>query len=145
MKLKTFIKKILNEYIDPRSIPFEHQAIFSPIVTWYLTPHAYARMEDERNLSPITMDEINDATERATKQLLLIVADKRNNFKPGPGFSFIIVDKNNEYLQLGCKVDYYDTLSRMDVNIMTLLKSGTFLRKQGFVNVGESGQLKIYI
>ena len=135
----------MNEYIDPRSIPIEHQAVFSPIVMWYVTPHAYSRFDDKRNLSPISMEEINDVTEKATKKLIQIVSDKRNNFKPGPGFQFQIIDRSNEYLQLGCRIDQYDTLSHMDVNIMTVFKGEGFLRLSGFENVGETGQLRIYV
>ena len=143
--IRGLIRKLLKEFIDPRSIPFEHQAYFSPTVTWYLQPHAIERMEDDRNAEPVSMEEISDITKKATKKLIQIVSDKRNNFKPGPGFRFQVIDKNNFFLTIGCRVDSYDTLNHMDVNILTCYKTGGYLRLKGFVATYEQSQLVIEV
>ena len=143
--IRNVIRKVLKEYIHPNSIPFEHQVYFSPTVTWYLQPHAMDRMKDVRNVESASMEEISDVTKRATKKLIQIVSDKRNNFKPGPNFRFQVLDENNYYLSLGCRIDFYDTLVHMDVNILTCIKTGGFLRLKGFVEADEKPQLIIRV
>ena len=137
MSIKNVIKKILKEWINPESIPFQTDAYFSPIITWYISPHAFDRMSDDRNISIVDEKEVEDLCQRATSKMIKLFADKRNNFKPGPGFKFQILDKQNEYLTLGCLIERHETLSELDISILTVLKSGSRLRLGGYVATYE--------
>jgi len=135
--IKNVIKKILKEWIHEESVPFQTEAYFDPVVTWYISPHAMDRMSDDRNISNVSEKEVKDLCQRATSQMIKIFADKRNNFKPGPGFKFQILDKQNEYLNLGCLIERHETLSELEITISTVLKSGSRLRLGGYVATYE--------
>ena len=94
-------------------------------------------MSDDRNISIVDEKEVEDLCQRATSKMIKLFADKRNNFKPGPGFKFQILDKQNEYLTLGCLIERHETLSELDISILTVLKSGSRLRLGGYVATYE--------
>lgn len=145
MGLQTIIKKLLNEWINPNSKRFITDTYFNPTITWYLAPHAMDRMSDDRNIKNVSEEDIFDVCQKATPKIYKYFSDKRNSFKGGPGFQFVILDKNDYYLSIGCIVERHETLNNIDVSIKTVSKTGSILRKKGFVEPDEGAQLTIEV
>jgi hypothetical protein len=145
MGLKTIIKKLLNEWISPGSKRFITDTYFNPTITWYLSPHAMDRMVDDRNIEDVSEETIFDVCQKATPEIYRYFSDKRNSFKGGPGFQFVILDKYDYYLSIGCLVERHETLYNIDISIKTVSRTGSVLKKRGFVEPHEGVQLTIEV
>lgn len=135
MKLLSAVKDLLMETIPFSAIEYDSFEDLGEFhAKWYITQHALGRTTRSANLETLTMDEIEEMCNLATPRLISIFTDKKNPFKPHPGFHFQVRQQGNLYATLGCVIDSYENLKSMTIVIKTTLKSGNTLKSRYFDN-----------
>ena len=135
MKLIESVKELLLEYVPVSAIPIEvNEDLGIVLMTWYVTQHALGRTTASRNLEVLEMDEIESMCKRASNPLIYILTDKNNPYRPHPGFRFQVREQSNLFATLGCVINDYEHLKKIDIVITTTLKTGNSLKYHKFDN-----------
>ena len=71
---------------------------------------------------------------RASNPLIYILTDKNNPYRPHPGFRFQVREQSNLFATLGCVINDYEHLKKIDIVITTTLKTGNSLKYHKFDN-----------
>ena len=131
MKLLDCAKDILLEYIPKTATPYDTEFYTTIELNWFITQHAMGRMTRDANLEVLTLEEIQNMCDRATKSIIKIAYDKRNSYVFRPGFEFQIRDVDNYLATLACVVEKHINLNQMSIVIKTTVKSGSSLKYRG--------------
>lgn len=131
MKLIDSAKELILEYVPKTAVPYNSEFYLTVDINWFITQHALGRMTRTANITPLTMDEIEDMCDRATEPIIKIAYNKMNSYIFKPGFEFQVRDLTNYYATLGCVVDSHKNLEKMRIIVKTTVKSGSSLKYRG--------------